>query len=209
MFRRTLRIVLDSIFPPTVHGVILRDYTRERFAGHLKPVPIHECIALANYFSPAVQSAVAACKFEKSLHAATLLSVLLEAWLKANPIDGVTLLIPIPLSSEREKERGFNQVTRVLEYLPSIPSIKIERRLLRRLVHTSRQTSLGRYERLKNVKDAFIIDSLIAEYDWSKITRVIICDDVTTTGATLEAARVKIAPLLPLHINLQLIAWAH
>jgi len=209
MHKRGMRIVLDSIFPPTVHGRLLREYTKERFARHLSPQPVGAVVSLSHYYKTPVQAAIAACKFERSQHAARLLATLCVAWLETNQTTGITLLIPIPLSAKRQKERGFNQVTRVLHYVPTAKQLKIEERLLFRSLDTVRQTSLGRSDRLNNLKGAFIMSPTIATYDWAEINRVIICDDVLTTGATLEAARAELAPHLPAHVTLVLLAWAH
>lgn len=209
MDRRQLRIVLDIVFPPTTHGRLLRDYSPDRFAQHLKPQPVGTVIALAKYSVPVVQAAVAACKFEQSRYAAVLMSKLFLTWLKLNQVPGITLLIAIPLSTQRQKERGFNQITRVLEYLPHMKNMNIKSQLLVRIVDTVRQTSLGRRERLTNTIGAFTAIQTITHYDWTNVTRVILCDDVVTTGATLEAARAVLAPHLPAHIELLLVAWTH
>lgn len=209
MYRRQLRIVIDIVFPPTEHGKLLRDYNQERFTELLYPQPVGQNIALAKYSMPVIQAAIAACKFERNHYAAVLLAHILERWLQSNQTSGNTLLIPIPLSLQRQKERGFNQVTRVLSYLPRTKQSKIEKRLLIRTVDTDRQTSLGRALRLTNISGAFTITPNTLTYDWTGISRVIICDDVVTTGTTLAVARETLAPHLPPHVELVTLAWAH
>jgi len=209
MNRRSLRIFLDVVFPPTKHGRLLRDYSKERFVELLLPQPVGRSVVLAKYYMPVIQASVAACKFERSHHAARLLAHLFTMWLENNQTSGTTLLVPIPLSVARQKDRKFNQVTRVINYVPRTTQLKIEEHLLIRSLDTVRQTSLGRGARLKNLRGAFTISPAINNYDWTDIKRVIICDDVITTGATLEAARAELAPRLPVHVTLVLLAWAH
>ncbi len=205
-----LRIVLDTLFPPTQHEKRIRTLSTETFARLLRPTTIDRHIALSLYDIADVQAAVAACKFEKNIQAAKLLAALCDSWLEQNKQAGVTVLIPIPLSYKRRKERGFNQVERVLNNLPHHPSILIAPHLLKRVRDTKRQTSLGRTERISNLTGVFATQpQQLALIDWSSVTRVIICDDVLTTGATLTAARSALAPHLPSNITLVTLAWAH
>ncbi len=205
----TLRILLDTLFPPTAHGIRLRTITPEIFVRYYSECTVDTVTALSTYHIPAVQAAVAACKFEQSLHAPMLLASLMNEWLSRHPTTGRTVIIPIPLSRARQSERGFNQVERVLTYLPKTPIRGIETRWLKRPLNTARQTSLDRVERQKNMTHAFAVTGQVARIDWSAITRVIITDDVLTTGATLNAARATLAPHLPAHVELICLAWAH
>ena len=204
-----LRIILDVLFPPSDHERLLRSVTPERFVTQYHLCVSRNTIALAVYSSRTIQAAVAACKFEKNLHAAQLLASLLTHFLSTHTVQGQTILIPIPLSDGREQERGFNQVTRVLESGVSRPHHSIKKNWLIRPVDTTRQTSLGRQARLKNMKGAFATTSYVTQSDWSTINRIIICDDVMTTGATLEAARTTLQKVIPNHVKIICLAWAH
>jgi predicted amidophosphoribosyltransferase len=207
--KQLLRIILDAVFPPTVHELCLRQYAPAAFSQLYRPTIIGTHTALSQYEHRSVQAAVAACKFENNHYAAKLLSTLLATWLSLHTRTGTTLIIPLPLSSARKKERGFNQVERVLTYLPVNQNHCIATRFLARTHDTTRQTSLNRIERQQNMQGAFAATSAALNNSWDHITRVIICDDVLTTGATLTAARVALAPHLPRHIELVTLAWAH
>lgn len=209
MNRRSLRIFIDSIFPPTPHERVLRDYNVDRFSQHLHPLPVGNIITLSQYHIPAIQAAVTACKFERNRRAATLLASLLAGWLIDNSVRGATILIPIPLSTKREKERGFNQVVRVLTHIPTSTSVSIAKNVLIRSLNTQRQTSLGRNDRLKNITGAFAMHPQWSHHDWSHVMRVIICDDVTTTGTTLHEAEAVLRSHLPAHITIICLAFAH
>ncbi len=207
--RTYLRIILDVIFPPTVHDRLLRQLSATDFLAHYQPIIIKNVIALAPYSSRTVQAAVAACKFEKNIHAANLLGCMVEQWFSLHTTVGTTILIPIPLSTAREAERGFNQVSRVLESIQLQPDLMIKKNWLIRTINTTRQTSLGRAARLRNMTGAFATTVQMQQTDWNSIGRVIICDDVMTTGTTLEAARTELRKVAPRQIPIICLVWAH
>ena len=174
--------IFDSLFPPHKSIILLRKVTQERFTALLKPRLVGKIIALCNYDEPLIKAAITANKFHDSKKAALLLGTLFTEWIKSQGLEE-TLFVPIPLSSERNKERGYNQVERILKYTPG--TLPCTYPLLKRTTNTKPQTSLPRKERLENVRGIFSI----AEYaDIQKYTKIVVVDDVTTTGATLEEA---------------------
>ena len=89
------------------------------------------------------------------------------------------VVVPVPLHQRREFQRGFNQADDLARQLglPAVP-------LLKRVVFTRSQIELPADERHENVKDAFGFRPSAL----SQIPRiVVVVDDVSTTGATLEA----------------------
>lgn len=95
----------------------------------------------------------------------------------------VDLIVPVPLYPTKQREREFNQAERLARRLSAATGIPLDRRLLRRLRPTLTQTALTRPERLENVRGAFIARRgrhLNGE-------RVVLVDDVFTTGATTSA----------------------
>lgn len=105
---------------------------------------------------------------------------------------GKYILVPVPISRERMKERGYNQAALIAERLGELAEIPCVTDLLERIKNTRRQTEMkSRLERLSNVKDAFRIrDEVYSEYGsaffYSK--EIILFDDVLTTGMTIESA---------------------
>jgi len=101
--------------------------------------------------------------------------------------EGVDLLVPVPLHSRREKERGYNQARLLAQALAEKVNLPWEAKVLKRIINSPPQTSLKGKDRRKNVRNVFQVKKGQA------IVGRIIClvDDVYTTGATLnECARV-------------------
>ena len=97
------------------------------------------------------------------------------------------LVIPVPLHRLRKSERGFNQAERLARALSKATEIPLDTRYLRRVQETRTQTRLSRKERAENVRHAFAVRK---GHDL-KGRRVVLVDDVRTTGATTnECARV-------------------
>lgn len=97
-------------------------------------------------------------------------------------------LLPMPLSAERLQARGFNQAWELCAALArqAAPLARADARLLLRTRHTRPQSQLKRQERLANVKGAFQVDPLRAAELRGR--RVVLVDDVMTSGASLYTA---------------------
>jgi ComF family protein len=89
------------------------------------------------------------------------------------------LVIPVPLHRSRERERGFNQAELIAAQL----GLPVATRILKRRKNTPSQTGLSRNERKRNLASAFEVMSEVKG-------RIIVVDDVYTTGSTMnEIAR--------------------
>jgi len=98
-------------------------------------------------------------------------------------LDAADLLIPMPLSQKRLRERGYNQA---LELARALDTSKLASGLLLRIADTPPQRTLTRSERLRSVEHAYAVDPLgVARL---RDRRVLLVDDVMTSGASLHAA---------------------
>jgi len=108
--------------------------------------------------------------------------------------DGIDLIIPVPLHAKRLRQRGFNQVYLMVRNWIAASGqngfglrLQIERDVLARTAFTKPQSALGRTQRAFNIKNAFTVidsDKIIGK-------RILLIDDVYTTGATVnECARI-------------------
>ena len=98
------------------------------------------------------------------------------------------IIVPMPLSAERLQSRGFNQawaLTSALARQAGTPA-RLDPRLLLRVKHTQPQTTLQREARLANVRNAFQVEPLRAPLLAGR--RVVLVDDVMTSGASLFTA---------------------
>jgi ComF family protein len=97
---------------------------------------------------------------------------------KALPADSV--LIPVPLSSERLKQRGYNQSLEIAKHLARLTGLNLKRDALLRTRHTPAQSTLKLTERHASIKGAFACPARLEG------VRILVVDDVMTSGATLE-----------------------
>jgi ComF family protein len=196
--------LIDSIFPKPEAVKRLEGVTATQvekyFNLHCQPL----FTALTSYETPVIKAAITANKFYKYERAAALLAPLINKYEVSLP-PKPTVFIPIPLSRQREKKRGYNQVLRVLQFAKSAKEINIDTRLLQRVIDTAPQTSLHRSERLSNLKGAFVAH-LPEPFPYE---RIIIIDDVVTTGATFKAAKDAIEAKEPKECEIICVALAH
>jgi len=93
------------------------------------------------------------------------------------------LIVPVPLHPVKQREREFNQAERLAVHLGAATKIPVNHELLRRVRFTGTQTLLTRQQRTANMRGAFTL------CPGARLNgrRVILVDDVFTTGATTSA----------------------
>ena len=92
------------------------------------------------------------------------------------------LLLPVPLHLKRLRQRGFNQAVLLGEVLAKEWQVPMARRLLKRTRWTEPQVNLTSKQRENNVRGAFEL----AHAEAVKGKRVMLVDDVVTTGSTVQ-----------------------
>jgi len=199
-----LQTISDTIFPPHPSIALLRHTTAEDLIKHFSPQLVAGTFTLSSYHSPLIHAAINANKFHNHHKATRLLASLFDYWLDTLPPQP-THIIPIPLGPTRLRTRGYNQVERIIR--ASRHNRSLNTSLLIRPHDTAPQTSLTREERFTNTQDAFSLEHT----DLSSLIncRLVICDDVITTGATLRAATNALTPHLPESCTLITVALAH
>ena len=148
-----------------------------------EPPPLDACHAAVPYGYP-WSSLVARYKFKGEPGWARVFARLMRADERiAHALDQADVVLPMPLARERLAERGFNQA---LELARLLAPSRTDPGLLLRIRHTPAQSALDRGARIANVKDAFALDPLRA--GTVRDRRVVLVDDVMTSGASLHAA---------------------
>lgn len=97
--------------------------------------------------------------------------------------DTFDLIVPVPLHASRMRKRGYNQSAKFAEGLAESLDLPWTDSISLRRDATSTQTRKGRVDRWNNVKDAFSVGAVELVTD----KRILLVDDVITTGATIEA----------------------
>lgn len=145
-----------------------------------------EMLSIYQYKGP-IRTVIRKSKYERKEFA--LLRKIVKHGIKVIKEHGVILekkilLVPIPISIQRRKERGFNQVEIITNLLAYEFGLETNKNVLQRTKNTKPQYSNNREERFKNVQNAFCVQ------DEKKLhgRRILLVDDVSTSGATLLEA---------------------
>lgn len=100
----------------------------------------------------------------------------------------VDLVTAIPLSSKRKRERGYNQAALLARWISLSESLTFKPNMIQRLRDTTSQVGLHAHQRRQNVAGAFNARSTLATGK-----SVLVIDDVTTTGATMQACALALS----------------
>jgi ComF family protein len=147
------------------------------------PPPLNACLAAVSYAFP-WSDLIVGYKFHNHPGRASAFALLLRSTPWVEPaLDAANAVVPMPLSAKRLQTRGFNQA---LTLARQLAPDKTDSRLLLRIQDTPPQSSLKRAERLDSVKDAFAVEPLLSAQ--IKGARLVLVDDVMTSGASLFAA---------------------
>lgn len=138
-------------------------------------------IQVATYYDYPIRQAIRAFKHHEDM---TKLPLLIHALRQLPRPAGChsrnSVILPMPTTPSRLVERGFDPVTILSAYLSKHWDIPIWRGV-QRIDHTVSQQGLTRAERLTNLNDAFLLT------EPPPVKRVLLFDDVATTGASLQA----------------------
>ncbi len=135
------------------------------------------------YFEGALREALLAFKFRKRRDAGRSLVRLLAPRLESITEDA-DVMLPVPVTEKRLRERGFNQCYSIAEEIGRITGKPLDGSALYKKKETQDQYTLSREERRKNVRGAFGVRA-------SRMVRgkrVLLIDDLMTTGHTLSEA---------------------
>ena len=166
-----------------------------------QPPPLDACVAAVAYAYP-WSGLITSYKFNSNPGWSSTFATLLRSTPWTEPaLDACDLLVPMPLSVQRLQARGFNQA---LVLARALQPDKTDSQVLLRIKDTPAQRTLARTERLLSVKDAFAVDPLLAVRVRGK--RIVLVDDVMTSGASIYAAASVLLASGAMHITGMVIA---
>lgn len=137
------------------------------------------------FYQTTLQQAIHCFKFEKKKGLARHLIQLINTHIPSDcRIAEYDFILPVPIHKKRQQERGFNQATLLANGIAKTEGVPVLRDTLVRHRHTVAQSSLDREARQQNLIGAFTIRNP----DIIRGKRLLIFDDVFTTGATIREA---------------------
>lgn len=196
--KKLVHSVIGFLFPETDIESRLRRISQTTFFEKAQPQnhpKLTYCVSFYSYKDPLIKDMIWAFKYKGKKELAKLFAVVMHDYLLEEQSDEHLLgnfknpvLIPIPISSSRKLERGYNQTELIINELLKLQSgtVGAENKVLRKhenKEHQARTKSKG--SRKKNIVGTFYIK----HPEKIENKNIILIDDVITTGATLEEAR--------------------
>jgi ComF family protein len=153
-----------------------------RFWGR---IPVERAVALFYYEAGSEASRIIhAMKYYNHPEAATAMGrMTAEEFLPFGFFQDIDLIIPVPLTRKRERQRGYNQSSAIAEGVAQVTHIPIVNNAVERKAFVSSQTRKTLRERMENVEHAFEATGK-ADLEGKHI---LVIDDIVTSGATICA----------------------
>jgi ComF family protein len=161
--------------------------------------PHYKTVTAVFAYAFPVDALIHALKYGGNLAVARFLGETLIGAIRHQSVD---VIVPMPLSAERLRERGFNQSLEIARYVAAATRVSIAEDLVLRPRHAAAQASLPWNERERNVRGAFVCT------DTLNGLRIAVIDDVMTTGATLKELARTLRRAGALEVNAWMVARA-
>ena len=137
-----------------------------------------------------IRNQILSLKFQEKPYIYKTISYFLENERKSfEKLEKYDIIIVIPVSKKRKRERGYNQSNLLAKEISKILSIKIENNIIKKVKDTLPQSTLNKEQRQENIKGAYKIFNL----NKIKNKNILIIDDIYTTGSTVnECAKILV-----------------
>lgn len=122
----------------------------------------------------------------------------------SNRFSDIDYLVPLPLYPDKERKRGYNQAAVICRGLSGSMQVPVMPHLVNRRRFTETQTRKHRTERWENVAGSFVV----ADKEKLSGKKILLVDDVITTGATLEACGHAILEAGGVTLSIAALSWA-
>ncbi len=144
--------------------------------------PAYTQLAVCAPYSGALRTALHRYKFYDRTDLATSFALMLSTQLRRMNLTDFQAVVPVPLSKERLKQRGYNQSELIAKLVAKDFGVPCISNVLIRKRNTQQQAMLHKGQRTKNVRGAFALQDADALCGM----RVLLVDDIFTTGATMR-----------------------
>lgn len=193
--KNIIHSLVDWIFPPRLSERIAYTLHSTDILSlpHAHPIDAHTH-ALFSYKDPRVTSLIWEIKYHKNTQVLSLIIPLLADVIREEYSNHMIFenwhecfLVPVPSTATHIREHGYSHTQFICEaLLPHLPTeITYAPHLLKKIIETPRQHRLkDRNARLHNLTGSQVVTAVIPPH-----TAVLLIDDVTTTGATLNESR--------------------
>lgn len=194
----------SMLISPTNHFQTLENDLVFRLTGRVK---ILHGAALYDFIKEGVvQAAVHKLKYKRRSEIGVILGKKFgERYIKSRLFEMADYIIPIPIHNKKKRSRSYNQCKKFADGIHEVTGIPILENVLEKNLSHSTQTKKTRLERFNNILNSFSLNQSILP----KGKTVLLIDDVLTTGATIEAAIIKLSEIEGTRIQLGTIALAN
>jgi ComF family protein len=196
---KLLSLILDFLFPRSAPVISIQNMSADELVRKIpraREIDREEYKALFDYRNKLARQAIWEIKYRKNGKILNVFCKIFYEYMLDELADKALffdfknpILVPIPSSKNRLKERGYNQCELIAEELARIDGGKnftLSKNFLEKVKNSPSQTSVkNRRERLKNLKGCFATvnsDAIIG-------ANIILIDDVITTGTTMSEAK--------------------
>ena len=114
-----------------------------------------------------------------------------------NFFDGIDGIVPVPLTRERFRRRGYNQSEEIAKGVSEITGLPIFDNIVKRTIFKSSQTNKSRLGRRENVEHVFELSGELPD----NVKHLLVVDDVVTTGSTVIACARQLARIDGIRIS--------
>ena len=187
--------LLDLIYPPTcgICGKGKKTYLCKKCENKLKQIAIFgKDEYLDKYFDKhyylfkyddIIRTMLIEYKFnEKPYLYRSILEFLNKYQKKYVQFEIYDIIIPVPISKKRNKERGYNQSLLIAREIAKNENVKLRNNVISKVKNNTTQSKLNKEERAENVKNVYKITKNKEIID----KNILLIDDIFTTGATLN-----------------------
>jgi len=180
IYHKKCYICGKDAFSKPVCSKCLEEININQFNPH-KKIGSFEIYSATTYTAN-IRKIIRGLKYHKKKDIAKPIADIMYSYWKNLSINSVDFeIIPMPLYSKREKERGYNQTYLIAEEFSKLTGYTVNNKIARRIKNTEPQYKLSKKDRIKNLKDAFVVNKI--EYTGKNL---LLIDDISTTGTTLD-----------------------